>query len=367
MQHKWIPAGALLSLVLILLAACQQVDTTATAMFESVQGTINAEGTATADHQATASGAAETTTAEVQETAAAATDTAIAEMTSAAQATLDNAATETAIAVQSTSTSEAATAMAAATQEAREAIQATETAGTRLAGSMIATLNAESNATALATLRAAQAEDSPDALALAAEGLKGIRHGPFSEQIPHSTEQISFWPELWLLVLNQSINLDQDEIDPNAPIFNYQNFVAEINFGNPYALTNSGWDYGLLFRISSNASYILIIFSNGDWELRFDPDIEDSSTEPLSLQAGRVPDFDNTAQGGNRIRLFVFEETGVLYINDQFAGTLNLSQHLEGGGILVATGFYVGNQQEDAVTRFEGFTVWPLPEEPGED
>lgn len=332
------------SVFIILLVACQQnrpeVDTPATqTQIAGQNATIEAHNL-----NVTATISAITVTAGAEQTAEAETTStheALLAATSTAGAAISASATAEAIATaDEIARLQTVEAEAAATSTAIADAQATEVAGTRLANQLIATAQAQAQADRAALFAEAEVADSHELLVAAAdehrrEGIEAI-----DGSISHNDDEFI---ELW----------------PNLPLYQESNFVVEVTFENPYALTVGSWDYGLLVRTDSTGHYRVIIFSNGEWELREQKNDDD---ETVRLASGRVPNFDNSANGSNHIKLIVYNTRGVLFINNQFAGDLDLSSRTLIGDIYAVTGFYFGNSRAGASTHFTGFQIWTLPD-----
>lgn len=227
---------------------------------------------------------------------------------------------------------------AALTSTAIADARATDIAGTRQAAQIIATLQAQDREAREMAFAEAEVADSHEPLVALADEHRQEGIDALDGSIPHDDEFIAVWPEL--------------------PLYIEQNFVVEITFENPYALTVSSWDYGLLIRRDGTGHYRVIIFSNGEWELREQTEDEETGR----LDSGRVPNFDNSANGSNDIKLIVYNTRGVLFINGQFAGDLDLSARPDIGNIYAVTGFYFGNHRLNASTNFTNFQIWSLPD-----
>jgi len=136
-----------------------------------------------------------------------------------------------------------------------------------------------------------------------------------------------------------------------------RNFVVEVRFINPYATSKNSWDYGLMFRFADGRQqYRLSILSDRSWT--FVNHI--GNPDGIVLIEGTLPDLDISEGGSNQIRVIALEDTGWFYVNGKFISGLDLSSQYS-GGILIATGFYKGNQVTGKLTEYQDFTVWSLP------
>ncbi|MBE2196416.1 MAG: protein kinase [Anaerolinea sp.] len=139
--------------------------------------------------------------------------------------------------------------------------------------------------------------------------------------------------------------------------FDLRNFVVEARFFNPYGDvgTGTGWDYGFFFRTEgANRGYRLIVRSKGDYALI----VRDGDSRLVSNAP--VENLDISATGSNFVRLAVKGKDGFLFVNGTYIATLDLSERQINGEISIVTGVLEGNKKVDAVTRYEGLTLWEV-------
>jgi hypothetical protein len=135
------------------------------------------------------------------------------------------------------------------------------------------------------------------------------------------------------------------------------NFVADVTFVNPFAVSDALWDYGYSFRQpATNDQYWLVVRGDGTWSLRNRVDGDESE-----LETGTLEDLDTTADGRNRLTLVAWNAQGYFLLNDTFVTQLDLSERLTAGDVQVITAFFLDSEIEGEATGYEGFTVWPLP------
>ena len=162
--------------------------------------------------------------------------------------------------------------------------------------------------------------------------------GPVDGSIPHNAE-------------DTLISVYQEPAD-------LRDFVVEVNIFNPYPATTGNWDYGFLFRHEeNNRHYRLVIRSDQKWVLlnnTGDPD-------GVILQDGDLPGLNTEKGGSNFIRLICQGTQGFFYLNDALVAVLDLSARTNSGGILIATGLYLGNEITGYSTDFTQFTIWSIP------
>mgnify|MGYP002713036493 CR=1 FL=1 len=143
---------------------------------------------------------------------------------------------------------------------------------------------------------------------------------------------------------------------------NLSNFVARAVVLNPYATSEGGWDFGLIFRQEAvNDELRLVVRSDGVWNLN-----DRSEDEDNFVQDGDLSDYlDISAGGRNEMMLAAFDEVGLFFLNGHLIAKLDLSAQDDFGEVALGTGFYTANKQTGAATAYKKFTVWPLVPEFG--
>jgi tRNA A-37 threonylcarbamoyl transferase component Bud32 len=133
-----------------------------------------------------------------------------------------------------------------------------------------------------------------------------------------------------------------------------RDFVAAARTTNPF---DGSWDVGFLVRSQVEDTELrIIISSDREWYLyeRFDG----SST--LGGR-GNVTNLDISAGATNDVLVLAHGAVGLLYVNGELAGELDLSALLAAGDVSLATGIFVGNESPGAQTRYSNFGVWVIP------
>ena len=138
----------------------------------------------------------------------------------------------------------------------------------------------------------------------------------------------------------------------------FQNFIAEATFVNPYPASRAAWDYGFFFREQPGLGYDgFFVTSEKVWQAFYNT----GSQSDHEIERGQVPGLDVSDGGSNRIRLVCSGNDAMLFINDAFIASFDLSAGPDSGQILIGTGFTRGREIEGAQTPFQAFTVWTLP------
>ena len=152
------------------------------------------------------------------------------------------------------------------------------------------------------------------------------------------------------------VHEDDGKIRSFRMLTDVKDFIAGATFVNPYAQSTGSWSHGLMFRSAGrNKFQAVTIKSDGTWR-HF---VRDGSTSPVQEENGRARV--NPGPGGrNEVHLWAIGKLGLLYINGEFIGELNIGLGSAGGDVLVGAGFYKGDEIPGYITPFEEFTVWSL-------
>ena len=138
-------------------------------------------------------------------------------------------------------------------------------------------------------------------------------------------------------------------------------FVVEADFVNPHTTTAIPWDFGFMVRGPGRMFDMIAVTSAGRWEHQFynGGNYDNIGSGYLATNSTRL----NTSIGSsNNLRLIVIGDTGWIFVNGQYLESLALGSSGFSGDVEVATGFFTGNEAAGAVTRYEDFTVNPLPQ-----
>lgn len=239
-----------------------------------------------------------------------------------------------------------------ATQTANAEIQATTDARVRLTSTAQALENSNLDSTEQARLtavaKAGATATAQAGLIVTAQSLdsfiqnilnnRTLVFGPIDGNMKHNAE-------------DTLISVFQEPAD-------LRDFVAEVNFINPYSPTTGNWDYGLLFRHEDNNRHFrLVLRSDKKWVLL------NNSGDPdgVILQDGDIPDLKTDEGQSNFVRLICQGTQGYFYVNDELITVLDLSARTNSGGILLATGLYLGDEITGKTTGFSQYTVWSIP------
>ncbi|NPV55804.1 MAG: hypothetical protein HPY76_03900, partial [Anaerolineae bacterium] len=138
------------------------------------------------------------------------------------------------------------------------------------------------------------------------------------------------------------------------------NFIAQVIFTNPYGSDEGKWDYGFLFRQTTDDNqYRLMTFSDGSWKL-----MNNINTPDGNLINEGVTSFMSTgASDSNFMRVVAYEERGWFFINDQLVGQVDLAARQAAGKVNLGTGFYTGNEKTGYETGYDDFSVWEIDAE----
>ena len=134
-------------------------------------------------------------------------------------------------------------------------------------------------------------------------------------------------------------------------------FIATVEFSNPYPRSTGTWDYGITFRDPSgpNDFHAVVVDSDGGWEYF----VRDGSTTPAYRESGRAA-LNLHGGGTNLLALLVVGDTALFSVNGTRVAELDISHGADTGDIWVGTGFFFGSERPGAVTEYRDFSVWSL-------
>ncbi|MBI5930395.1 MAG: SH3 domain-containing protein [Chloroflexi bacterium] len=139
------------------------------------------------------------------------------------------------------------------------------------------------------------------------------------------------------------------------------NFVIEALFYNPYDASEYTWDYGFVFRHSSEDQYRLGIRSDKTWAL-IHYSIKDENF--VYVSSGTISELNIKGGESNLLRLAVENTQALIYINDKLIAVVDGLIHQQPGDIQIASGLFDGDELYGATTEFENFwisSIGPTP------
>ena len=140
-------------------------------------------------------------------------------------------------------------------------------------------------------------------------------------------------------------------IETYAANVDLEHFSASAAFVNP---SSGGWDYGFLFRwTGQNRFHIVALTANGRWV----HDRREGGADSISVDSGRTSALRTGAGASNELRLVAIDSTGWLFVNGEFATTLDLEGGAAEGDVAVMTGYHRGSERSGSATQFRGFAV----------
>lgn len=137
--------------------------------------------------------------------------------------------------------------------------------------------------------------------------------------------------------------------------------TIEATFFNPYAASTADWDYGFIFRSTTNgAQYRLIVESSGDWSIELVLD-KTTGESNQTVGSGKLTNLTTASQTQNRLVLTVKGDTAYLFVNDTYIATANVGALREAGKVSIATGILQGDEVAGKSTGYNNFKVSSLP------
>ncbi|MBX3061365.1 MAG: SH3 domain-containing protein [Anaerolineae bacterium] len=134
-----------------------------------------------------------------------------------------------------------------------------------------------------------------------------------------------------------------------------RDFALHLRLYNPYAASRGSWVFGIIFRTDAQTGddgYILVVGSAGQWVFA---DIDGSDQIPLDT--GTIRGFDTSGGGSNEFDLLVNGELGVLSVNGREVASVDVSDNLDSGEVVVLAGTDDADAPEGAVARYEELTI----------
>jgi hypothetical protein len=143
---------------------------------------------------------------------------------------------------------------------------------------------------------------------------------------------------------------------------NLRNFIAEVQFLNPYDAAQHAWDCGIIFRATNfYIQYRVLIDSKGKWFFRAADVSSDNRPQSKEFASGKVSNVNTAADGSNHLRLIVNDKTAFFFVNGEYVATLDVSGRNVPGDVLVGIGYDDDREINGRSTRYKNFSVWSLP------
>lgn len=169
-----------------------------------------------------------------------------------------------------------------------------------------------------------------------------------------------------------------DDTDGTYPV-SMQDFIVEAVFYNPYGTDEGFWDFGFMFRDTSQSgnpnekgfSQARIVITNqvpgqestaaegqGYWFFYDNPDGFQNN-----LDQGPLSNLDTSKGGANRLILMVKGPYGEVYLNGELIGKLDLSSRNQRGSVWVAISFQYNHEKQGAMTPIKEIRLWNIKPE----
>ncbi|MEO6061932.1 MAG: hypothetical protein ABIQ99_08345, partial [Thermoflexales bacterium] len=139
-----------------------------------------------------------------------------------------------------------------------------------------------------------------------------------------------------------------------------KDFVAEVEFGNPFGATEGPFDYGLFFRVDDDAGshYRFVIKSTTVWELRR---IENDNANSPVTSSGTVTNLSTGRGAFNKVALYAYGDRGTFWVNGVWSGAIfDLAKWTEPGDVAIMTGMFDDDHKAGAITKYINFRVWNI-------
>ncbi|MCZ7552621.1 MAG: hypothetical protein B6D39_11920 [Anaerolineae bacterium UTCFX2] len=229
-----------------------------------------------------------------------------------------------------------------------------------------ATSEAELNATqtwSQATKSAQQAEQTQNAATLAvqqtatAKSAASVTRAAVMEELAAFDQKAErkFGPKS-----GNILHAVDEYIDTVGSGVGLRNFITEVTFVAPYSAEEHGWDFGIIFRFfQANTEFRFYLLS----DKRYAITRTIGSPDGEILAEGTIDNLKTDKGDENKVRLYVVEDNGWLFVNDQFITKFDASKHYT-GGIKIGVDFITGNVKAGTVTPYKDWTIWSVPVQP---
>jgi hypothetical protein len=151
-----------------------------------------------------------------------------------------------------------------------------------------------------------------------------------------------------------SLPMQQQQIAYQAAGVNVRDFAVHVKFTNPASASEHAWDYGVLFRATTDHVYQLGLTSTGNWFLAIDSGV--------AKQNGSVSTLNFSANATNNLDLIAIGDRGYFGVNGEYVATLDLTENQAAGDIAVAAGFFADSYIAGGSTKYEEFIIWSFDE-----
>lgn len=158
-------------------------------------------------------------------------------------------------------------------------------------------------------------------------------------------DDLVFGPKSGGLILK-----DDDYVEMYESGVSLRDFVAVATFINPYSPERGRWSYGIIFRhTGSNDDYKVVVTSEGEWRLYSGTKlIEKNQVMDILVDEGHV----------NSILLVCENKVGKLFVNRNFITTLDLSERVSEGDIMIGVGIINDFLVDGENIEYRDFSVY---------
>ncbi|HET8524692.1 MAG TPA: hypothetical protein VFL82_15790 [Thermomicrobiales bacterium] len=130
--------------------------------------------------------------------------------------------------------------------------------------------------------------------------------------------------------------------------------LVHARFTNPESGTGS-WDYGFIIRRTAEGhEYRIAITSRGEWICER---LSGAADSPISRQHGQVAGLRTGPGQVNDVQLLIVAENGLLFVNDAYVATVDLSQAMQRGDVLIGAAFFPEHRTAVQTITYSDFQV----------
>lgn len=154
-------------------------------------------------------------------------------------------------------------------------------------------------------------------------------------------------------------NID-NYIDTLSSGMSLRNFITEVTFEVPYSASTGAWDFGIIFRhYQGDTQFRFFLLSDKSFQITRTIGSPDGEV----LAEGTIDNLKTGKGDQNKIRLYVIEGDGWLFVNDEFTTKFDASKHYT-GVIMIGVDFITGSTKAGAITPYKDWTIWSVPAQP---
>jgi hypothetical protein len=163
------------------------------------------------------------------------------------------------------------------------------------------------------------------------------------------------------IVSNEKGIIDYDSPGTAMPksglVPDLSNFIIEATFQNPYSVYEGNWSVGFMVRtISEDTFYAVVLSSDGYW----DHILRTSTGRDGVLMTYGYTNVILKENGTNTMKVVIHDERGLLFVNNNFMGEIDIKDIIDSGDIYLIGAYYQDSKLPGKATEYNNYNVWKL-------